>query len=604
MKKDFVRMLIVGGVAIVLAAALLSCQTAKPNTAGNSIQTEQTGLAPNGDKAHQTIDFALVFANRDAIKTWKVEMATGAGAQKQWSGDAKNLPSTMTWDGRSESGSPAPEGTYTAKLTVDYGSGTPAATAESGSFILDVSPPTGSVTFNPQQFTPDAQGAVQPVTVQIKGSSAVAKVDSWSLEITDPDGKSFRSFDGKWPASDINWDGKSSGGDVVSPGASYTATATLRDEFGLTAQITSPVAVAGAAPVTPGLAPRTLAVTPVTPGFSPVAGNVLNTEKLSLAYGASDAVKSWKLEVMDSSGGTQKTFTGDGSNLPKTVSWDGKNEGGTLAPEGSYTAKLSVDYGTAYAPGSNTSNSFVLDITPPSGSISLSTPLFSPTEGSPTISLTVNASSKLAKIDSWRMEIYDPDNHLFRTFTAKWPSQDAVWDGKGIRGDLVESAEDYPVVAKVRDEFGNVGELKSLVPVDILVEKTATGLRILSSRIFFKAYTADYHDVRADLASQNIKRLDALATKLKKFPNYKIKLEGHAVMIHWDNKALGDIEQREVLIPLSIARAEAIKKALVDRGLSDSMFTTEGVGASDQLVPDSNLIDRWQNRRVAFFLER
>ena len=59
-----------------------------------------------------------------------------------------------------------------------------------------------------------------------------------------------------------------------------------------------------------------------------------------------------------------------------------------------------------------------------------------------------------------------------------------------------------------------------------------------------------------------------------------------------------------MLIPLSEARAEAIKKALVDRGLSDSMFTTEGVGASDQLVPDSNLIDRWQNRRVAFFLEK
>ena len=91
----------------------------------------------------------------------------------------------------------------------------------------------------------------------------------------------------------------------------------------------------------------------MTPGFSPVAGNVLNAEKLSLAYGASDAVKSWKLEIMDSSGGTQKTFTGDGSNLPKTVSWDGKNDGGTLSPEGSYTAKLSVDYGTAYAPGYN-----------------------------------------------------------------------------------------------------------------------------------------------------------------------------------------------------------------------------------------------------------
>jgi outer membrane protein OmpA-like peptidoglycan-associated protein len=136
------------------------------------------------------------------------------------------------------------------------------------------------------------------------------------------------------------------------------------------------------------------------------------------------------------------------------------------------------------------------------------------------------------------------------------------------------------------------------------VEKTATGFRILSSRIFFKAYTADWQDVRPDLAAQNLKRLNDLAEKLKKFPDYKIKLVGHAVMIHWDNKALGDIEQRDVLIPLSQARAEAIQKALVDRGLSESMFTIEAVGASDQLVPDSNVADRWQNRRVAFFLEK
>ena len=131
-----------------------------------------------------------------------------------------------------------------------------------------------------------------------------------------------------------------------------------------------------------------------------------------------------------------------------------------------------------------------------------------------------------------------------------------------------------------------------------------TGFRILSSRIFFKPYTADYQDVRPDLASQNIRRLDALASKLKKFPTYRIKLLGHAVMIHWDNKALGDAEQKDILIPLSVARDEAIKKALADRGLSDSMFTTQGVGASDQLVPDSDLADRWQNRRVAFFLEK
>jgi outer membrane protein OmpA-like peptidoglycan-associated protein/flagellar hook assembly protein FlgD len=602
MKKGILSIVVAAGAAMALSVVLLSCQTAKPNTAGNSIQTEQAGLAPNGDKEHSTIDFSLVFANKEGIKSWKVEMVTGGNPQKQWSGDAKSLPATLSWDGKSESGSLATEGSYTGKLTVDYGSGTPAATAESSSFILDVSPPTGSVSFNPQQFSPDAQGMVKPVTVAIKGDSKVAKMDSWTLDIMDPSGKVFRSFDGKWPSAEIQWDGKSSGGDVVAAGASYSATATLKDEFGLTGQAGGAITVSGAPTTTVGQAPGTFKVTPQTAGFAPKG--TVTTEKLALAYGKSESVKSWKLEVLDAGGSAVKTITGDGMNMPAVVSWDGKNDSGAMSAEGAYTAKLSVDYGGAYAAGSTTSERFVLDITPPSGSIDLSEPLFSPIEGSPTITLTVNATSRLAKIDSWRMEINDPEDHLFMAFEAKWPTKDAVWNGKSTKGELVQSAEDYPVVAMVRDEFGNAGQLKATVPVDILVEKTATGFRILSSRIFFKAYTADWQDVKPELASQNTKRLNDLAAKLKKFPNYKIKLEGHAVMIHWDNKALGDIEQRDVLIPLSQARAEAIKKALVDRGLSESIFSTEGVGASDQLVPDSNLADRWQNRRVAFYLER
>jgi outer membrane protein OmpA-like peptidoglycan-associated protein/flagellar hook assembly protein FlgD len=611
--KRFLRIAAATGLTIILAVAFLGCQTAKPNTAGNSIQTEQPGLAPNGDKEHATIDFALVFANREAIKSWKAEMTTGSGPQKQWSGDAKTLPSTLSWDGHSEAGSLAPEGTYTAKLTVDYGTGSP-ATAQSSSFILDISAPTGGVTFNPGQFTPDAQGAVKPVTVTIKGNSAVAKMDSWSLDILDQNGKAFRNFDGKWPSAEIQWNGKSSSGDWVSPSQSYAAQAILRDEFGLTAQVSSTIAVSAlpmgapaqpAQPAQPMPAPGTLAVTPGSAGFSPNSDTAMDTTmKLALSYGPTESVKSWKLDIQDSSQQVQKSFSGDGMNLPATVSWDGKSDGGSLAPEGTYTAMLSVNYGSAFKPGATTSTPFVLDITPPTGSIMLSDPLFSPIEGSPTITLSVDASSPVAKIDSWKMEIFDPANHLFKTFSAKWPDKQAVWDGKGIKGDLVQSAEDYPVVASVRDEFGNVGTLKAVVPVDILVEKTATGFRILASRIFFKPYTDDYADVRPDLAAQNMKRLDDMAAKLKKFPHYQIKLVGHAVSIYWDNKRLGEIEQRDVLLPLSKARAEAVLKALIDRGLESPRFTTEGVGASDQLVPDSDPADRWQNRRVSFFLER
>ena len=81
MKKRFLSIAGTGVVAIVLVVALLGCQTAKPNTAGNSIQTQQAGLAPNGDKQFQTIDFSLVFAAKDTIKSWKVEMVLRLIAQ-------------------------------------------------------------------------------------------------------------------------------------------------------------------------------------------------------------------------------------------------------------------------------------------------------------------------------------------------------------------------------------------------------------------------------------------------------------------------------------------------------------------------------------------
>jgi polygalacturonase len=168
---------------------------------------------------------------------------------------------------------------------------------------------------------------------------------------------------------------------------------------------------------------------------------------------------------------------------------------------------------------------------------------------------------------------------------------------------MVESAEDYAVVARVRDQFGITGYVRATVPIDILMEKTATGYRILASRIFFKAFTADYTHVTGGLAEQNVTRLNNLAAKLTKFPGYKIRIVGHAVMINWDRPEAGKIEQRTVLIPLSKARADAVEAALVDRGLNKSRFTMEGVGASDQMVPDSNYMDRWRNRRVALFLD-
>jgi len=599
------------GVAALLLVAILGCQTAKPALvapAGSAVEVEKSGFSPSGTPGQNSIDISLLYGNGDAIKSWKVDLATAGMVVKTWTGDASYLPANLNWDGKGNSGTLAPEGPYTAKLSIDYASKYQSVSIDSRSFILDITPPTGTIVLDPPQFTPAENGVAGPLNLTINASSALARMDSWSLDVFDVAGGLVQSWSGQWPTASASWDGSSMSGGFVRPGAVYTAVATVRDEYGNSAKLKNDVAVAQLqnAPAPPPVPPKPGVPTIAAQGtgFSPNGDQVADTIGFALGYGTSSAVTTWKVTVQDSNGETQKTWSGNGSDRPDHLVWDGKSDGGAMAPEGRYTAALAVNYGSAFAAATATSSSFVLDVTPPTGTISLSSTLFSPIESSDRITLTLAATSTLAKIDSWTMDIYDPGGNVFRTFSAKWPAATAVWNGKSAGGEMVQSAEDYPVMAKVRDQYGNTGIVKTTVPVDILVEKTATGYRILASRIFFKAFTADYKDVPPELAQQNTSRLDALAAKLKKFPGYKIKMVGHAVMIFWDNPALGKVEQRDILLPLSKARADAVEAALVERGLDKARFTTEGVGASDQLVPDSNYKERWQNRRVALFLDR
>ena len=609
------------GASAAVLVALIGCQTAKPALvapAESQVQVEKSGFSPSGPEGQNSIEISLLFGNSESIASWKLQVLSGSTASKTWTGDASYLPASLTWDGKTDAGALAPEGTYKATLAVEYKEKYQPGSAESRSFVLDISPPTGSIAANPSQFTPTDTGVQAPVTLTINATSATAKMDSWSMDVLDPAGALAKNWSGQWPYAAATWDGSTMSGGTVKPDSTYSVVATVRDEYGNSSQIKANLAVAALAatpaPVVPAQLPPAAPTPPPKPGqpsiaattlgFSPNAQQVANTITLAVGFGQPSSVVSWTASVAPVGGSAQKTWSGGGTGLPATRVWDGKTDAGSLAPEGTYTASLSVDYGTAFASATATSPNFILDVTPPSGTLSLSTPLFSPIESSDTITLKLAATSPTATIDSWSTNIYDPAGSVFRSFSAKWPQNSITWDGHGMSGDLVQSAEDYPVVAMVRDVFGNIGTVKTVIPVDILVEKMSTGYRILASRVYFKAFTADYMDVAPDLAAQNVKRLDDLAAKLKKFPDYKIRLVGHAVSIFWDDPVKHAIEQKDILIPLSKDRAKAISDALVQRGLDAARFTTDGVGSSDQIVPDSDYKDRWQNRRVTVYLVR
>ena len=173
----------------------------------------------------------------------------------------------------------------------------------------------------------------------------------------------------------------------------------------------------------------------------------------------SEAVQSWKLEILDSGGGDRgESVHGGRMNMPEDCELGRQDRlRRELPPRASYTARLSVDYGSAFCPGSTTSSAFVLDITPPTGTHRAVGPVVLSYRRLADDHVDGQRHIEVAKIESWTHGYQRSRRPSFMSSSAKWPDNQVVWNGKGINGDMVQSAENYPVVAKVLDEFGNTG---------------------------------------------------------------------------------------------------------------------------------------------------
>ncbi len=562
----------------------------------------RSGFSPTSTSVKNSLDILLTFGSKSAISSWKVSvLSAGKGVIKTFSGAAGELPEFVQWNGRDDAAQLAPEGSYYAELAVDYGGNFASALVRSRPFSLVTTPPSGSVTVDPPSVYVAEVGPKKPINFTVQAKSPYAQIAQWNLSVQAPDGTSVAVFNANWPNNKAAWDGKLLSGESLSPSTVYTIIASVQDEYGnigkLEGALNTETLLAATEPTS---------ITARQRGFAPKGDGSFPSIDLDLAVGNASAVKSWKVDLIGPDGTIKDTLTGSGAKLPVAVAWDGTIPSRALAPEGYYTAQLSVDYANTFAPATAKSSAFLLDISPPTGSIEVSTKIFSP-DGTPQgerATITLNAGSSFAKVVGWELSILDPEKGLFASAKGVWPKNTFEWDGKGANGEYVESASDYALLAKVRDEFGNIGELSSKLVTDIIAIKTARGYRIRVPSIVFKPYTADYRDVPADRAARNITTLELLAAKLKVFPDYKIRLEGHAVMINWDDRIKGQAEQAAVLVPLSIDRAESIKAALIERGVVGSRFSAEGLGARDPVVPDSDLLNRWRNRRVEFFLEK
>lgn len=570
-----------------------------PGAENSSVTLKRGGFSPKSKGIKNTLDLGLTFGSKASVRSWMVTInSTTRTKVKTYSGTKDQMPEFVQWDGKDDSGALAPEGAYYAVFDVDYGKLFKPSSVQSRAFSLVVTSPLGSVTVDPPSVSLADLGPKKPVSFTVQAKSSYAQLATWTMTVNDPSGRAVAVFNANWPNNKVQWDGVTVDGGQLSPGTNYSVHAKVQDEYGNVGDLVGSLGVDTLASATEPSYIRAM-----SSGLAPKGDLSFGTMAFSLSAGNKAALRGWKVSIVGKEGNAVRQFSG-GKTLPSTLIWDSLTDEKIIAPEGLYQAVLTLDYGVLFSPVTVQTDLFTLDINPPTGTIALSTELFSPDGDGvdDTISISLAARSGMARITGWSMTIYDPGNNAFLTRKGEWPAQPIAWDGIGMHGDSVESASEYPVLVSLRDEFGNIGEAKSAIKTDILVMRVSDGYRIRVPSIVFKPFTADFQNVSPDIASHNLKTLDLLASRLARFPDYRIKLEGHAVMINWDDKAKGEAEQEHVLLPLSTSRAESIKAALVARGLAPETIVTEGVGARNPLVPDSDYANRWKNRRVEFYL--
>jgi outer membrane protein OmpA-like peptidoglycan-associated protein len=128
-------------------------------------------------------------------------------------------------------------------------------------------------------------------------------------------------------------------------------------------------------------------------------------------------------------------------------------------------------------------------------------------------------------------------------------------------------------------------------------------LRIQVPPVFFAPNVSVLSGLNPDLTVSNDTVMRRIAVMLNRFPNYQIRVEGHANPTA-PTPALRDIEHELELIPLSVERGRTVLEYLVTLGVDRNRLASFGLGGSRTVIPYEDRNNWWRNRRVEFILVR
>jgi flagellar hook assembly protein FlgD len=562
---------------------------------------DRRAFSPNGDGVADIVVMSPESQSTSRILSWKLAVLGDADSPVRSFTGTGTLPAKITWDGKKDDGTKAPDGAYRAALEVRYVTNE-VESARSVEMVLDTVAPSIKLSAEDTLFSPDGDGRKDVVKIMQESVPG----DTWDGAIVDASGAAVRSWTWKDTAASINWDGSDTQGNKVPDGA-YRYTVRSEDPAGNKTE-------RGVDRIVIDTRPTQAFVTASAAGFSPNGDGAFDDISFGLVVKLQDGIDTWRLALVDETGKARRTFSGKGATMPARLVWDGKADDGTIV-QSTYTAVFTVDYLKGDRAEAR-SSPFALDIDGPKVSLTTSPQYFSPDNDGVDDELKIALSvADASVIDSWRFDIIEVAvvegsgkraERPFFTWSGRGkPAERLVWDGRSQKGELVEAATDYPYRLTIIDTLGNQTIVNGSIAVDVLVIRDGDRLKIKVPSIVFRANFPDFKDLPQETVDRNTQVLKRIAEILNRFKEYKIRVEGHANSISKMtglNQAAIDKEETTELLPLSKARAEAVMQKLIEFGVDAKRLSVRGLGSSEPVVAFTDAENRWKNRRVEFIL--
>jgi outer membrane protein OmpA-like peptidoglycan-associated protein/flagellar hook assembly protein FlgD len=554
-----------------------------------SAQLSRLVFSPNRDGVLDTVTLMQNAENPERIVSSKLTLIDQSGKTIASVPAPGKFPAEVEVTGLTSTGRAIPDGLYYIRFNAEYRNGARPSVV-TPQLRIDTKPPYAVISTDYRVFSPDGDGRRD----QISLFQSTEVTESWTGTLLNSAGSVIRTWPWGTRAISQVWDGYGSDNKSV-PDGLYTYMLEGRDEAGnVTRKSIEGIRI--------DTRPTPVSLYAMDTGFSPNGDGKYEHARFTPVVEIIDGIDSWLFEVVNKAFAVVYSQTGDRlTEVPEIILWDGKG-----AAEGFYTGRITVLYEKGNENVTVSPEEVYLDLTGPDINISLSPLPFSP-DGDGTadrllVKVSVTDPSGVLRREA---QIFDPADHLFTDVPAAgFVPAGWNWNGMSPSGELVQSASDYSLRVKAVDAYGNESSASRMFPVDRLVIRDGDQLRISISSIYFKPNTADYLSIDPETAARNLATLDRLAQILKKYGEYRIILEGHGVRVYWDQPTRWQNEETEVLVPLSRERAEAIKSALISRGIKIERMSTRGAGGYRPVIPHGDLENRWKNRRVEFFLAK